>query len=138
MMHRMRVRFLMLAAALFALPGPAALATHTSAPVLALERVAVAGGEPVQVAGRIYYDGAPAASVLVEIRDRPAAGKPFSAGFVRSDDAGDFRLTLKLPRAPGTYVLEVVSHCQDVLRHLCTFRSATMTAIVGAAGTKRE
>lgn len=113
-------------------------ATHTSKPIMATEKPAYRAGETVNIKGWVEYEGKPAADVLLEIRITSPAGSEILRKSVRGDAAGNFMLEYRMPAdaAPGGYVVEVLSQCNDAHRHICTHQKSSRRITVNSLGAK--
>jgi uncharacterized protein YfaS (alpha-2-macroglobulin family) len=115
-----------------------AAATHVSKPVITTQKVVYKAGETISVRGWAEYQDRPAPSVLLDIRLGPPSGDELLRKSVRSDARGNFTLDYQwsADAAPGDYVLEVISQCNDAHRNICTHQKSSMRLKVNPGGAK--
>jgi hypothetical protein len=101
---------------------PSTYATHTSTPIITTERTEYMVGEELIITGWVEYSNAPASDVLLDITVYDSDRVEIDRVSVRSDSTGNFRYLPVLPDIAGEYIIEVVSHCKDEHRNICTYQ----------------
>jgi hypothetical protein len=106
-----------------------ASATHTSKPIITLDRQTYGVNENVTVTGWVEYQNNPASNVLLDIVINEADdGNELSKTQTRSNDLGNFSSSFIIPAdtISGNYTLTVISQCKDEHRDICTNQNSSI------------
>jgi hemolysin type calcium-binding protein len=103
-------------------------ATHTSKPIITVNRKAFTTNEAIPVTGWVEYVGHPVSDVLLDIMLREQNGTIIVREGLKSDPNGNFTTSLTLPKnlTSGKYSLYIISQCRDEHREICTNQDSTI------------
>jgi hypothetical protein len=102
-------------------------ATHISEPVLSEPKTEYKLGEKIVLNGWVSYNDQPTADVLLNFKVIRPNGTTAVEQSYPSDDSGHFAFEFDTSdQIPGTYQVTVTSHCLEIHRHICTYKSQTL------------
>lgn len=103
---------------------PTSGATHISRPILKESKNEYRLGEKIVLIGWADYNDQPTSDVLLDAKVFQPNGSKLLNQSIMSDEQGYFRLELKTKDwLPGNYRIVITSHCREVHRHICSYRS---------------
>lgn len=105
-----------------------AFATHISKPVLIDPKTQYTVGDTIILQGWVDYNAQPAPDVLLNFKlTRPDGTQAVDQSY-SSDAEGrfDFNFDTK-SEVPGTYQITITSHCLEMHRYACTYKSHTLS-----------
>jgi hypothetical protein len=105
-----------------------AYATHTSRPIITMDRQVFSINETIAVKGWISYGNEPTSNVLLDIILRAPNGNEIVRENTRSNVDGIFLLNITLPvtSLPGNYTLDIISQCSDEHRNICANKRSSI------------
>jgi len=102
-------------------------ATHISQPIVEQSPKQYTIGESITVQGWVEYQQKPAADVLLNFKLQRADGLVIVDQSYPSDEQGRFEFKFDSQKeTPGTYQLTITSHCLEIHRYACTYKSTTV------------
>ena len=102
-------------------------ATHISEPVLSEPKTEYKLGEKIVLNGWVSYNDQPTADVLLNFKVIRPDGATAVEQSYPSDDSGHFAFEFDTSdQIPGTYQVTITSHCLEIHRHICTYKSQTL------------
>jgi hypothetical protein len=107
-----------------------AYATHSSKPIITMDRQVFGIHETITVKGWVDYSNKPTPDVMLDIILRAPNGNEIVRENTTSNGNGNFTLNIALPvnSVPGNYTLDIISQCSEEHRNIC-FHKITSTPI---------
>lgn len=105
-----------------------AYATHISEPILNESKTEYYLGEKIVLHGWVSYDNQPTADVLLAFKITHTDGTSVADVSYPSDSKGKFKFEFDTQNlTPGKYRVTVTSHCLEIHRPICTYKSQTLS-----------
>ena len=94
--------------------GTNAYSTHTSKPILSVNKTIYDVDGPISINGWVEYYDSPISGVLLDIIVTAKNGNIIMREGAKSDPSGNFTTTLIIPdnTLPGNYALRIISECR--------------------------
>ena len=107
---------------------PSSWATHISQPILIDPKTQFTIGEPVILHGWVNYNDQAAADVLLNFKVTRPDGSILADQSYPSNAEGQFEFKFDTKsEAPGSYQVTITSHCLEIHRYACTYKSQSLT-----------
>ncbi|MCE7914089.1 MAG: hypothetical protein DYH15_05240 [Nitrosomonas sp. PRO4] len=105
-----------------------AFATHISQPILDNPKAQYRIGETVALYGWVEYNAQPAPEVLLNFKLTRPDGTVAADQSYQSDANGRFEFKFDTHKEkPGNYQLIITSHCLEIHRYACTYKTQTLS-----------
>ena len=102
-------------------------ATHISQPILINPKTQYIIGESVTLHGWVNYNDQAAADVLLNFKVIRPNGTVLTDQSYPSNAEGQFEFKLDTKgEAPGNYQITITSHCLEIHRYACTYKSQSL------------
>lgn len=102
-------------------------ATHISQPILINPKTQYTIGESVTLHGWVNYNDQAAADVLLNFRVIRPDGSTLVDQSYPSNAKGQFEFKFDTKsEAPGNYQITITSHCLEIHRYACTYKSQSL------------
>ena len=102
-------------------------ATHISKPVLVEPGTQYTVGEKIVINGWVDYNAQPTADVLLNFQVTTEDGAVIAEKSYPSDKQGHFQFEFDSKgQPPGTYKINVTSHCLEIHRDICSYNSESL------------
>ncbi len=103
-------------------------ATHISQPILIDPKTHYAVGDTIILSGWVEYNMQPAPDVLLNFKLIRFDGSLVADQSYPSNQEGSFEFKLDTQKeTPGEYQFTVTSHCLEIHRYACTYKSQTLS-----------
>ncbi len=104
------------------------LATHISQPILENPKAQYHVGETIALHGWVEYNAQPAPEVLLNFKLTRPDGAVAADQSYPSDANGRFEFKFDTrDEKPGNYQLIITSHCLEIHRYACTYKTQTLS-----------
>ena len=112
--------------------GANTYSTHTSKPVLSVNKTVYSVNEPVSLNGWVDYSGSPISDVLLDIVVVSKNGDIVMREDVKSDPSGNFTTAFMFPpnTSPGNFTVRIISECRVEHMDICSNQETIIPIIL--------